>query len=171
MKNPAVKYAVIALLISIVWTLIEHVLGWNTTHHEIGQYARLLGAFVFYILIFVALYETRKQQGGALGFGEGFKTGAWLSIIYSLGISAWYALYGEIINTQFKPSLTDFERAKLEAAHATPEAIAAKMKEVDMSTGGSVLSYLLLFVFMLLFGLVLSAIAALIFKKKKQPVA
>jgi hypothetical protein len=35
-----------------------------------------------------------------------------------------------------------FERAQLEAAHATPEAIAEKMKQVDLQTGGSVVSYL-----------------------------
>jgi hypothetical protein len=44
MKTPAVKYAVIALIFSIVWTFIEHVLGYNTTKHEIGQYARLIPA-------------------------------------------------------------------------------------------------------------------------------
>jgi hypothetical protein len=171
MKNPAVKYGVIALIISIVWTLIEHVLGWNTTKHEIGQYARLLGSIVFYILIFVAIYETRKQQGGSLSFGEGFKAGAIVSIIYSLGIAAWYALYGEVINTQYKPTLTAFERSKLDAAHATPDMIAAKMKEVDMSSGGSLLSYCLLIVFMMLFGLVIAAIAALIFKRSKRAAA
>ncbi|MCW3087642.1 MAG: hypothetical protein JWQ78_1028 [Sediminibacterium sp.] len=167
MKNPAVKYAVIALVISIAWTLIEHVLGWNTTKHEIGQYTRMAGAFVFYILIFAAVAETRRQQGGAMSFGEGFTTGAILSVIYSIGIAAWYALYGEVINPQYKTSLMAFERSKLEAVNATPDAIAAKMKEVDMSTGGSVLSYILLIVFMAIFGLVLSAIAGLIFKRKK----
>ena len=127
MKNPAVKYAVIAWVISIVWTLIQHVLGYNTTKHEIGQYTRMLGAFVFYFLLFIAIYQARKQQGGSLSFGEGFKTGAVMTVIYSAGISIWYALYGEVINTQYKTSLMAFERSKLEAANATPEMIADKM--------------------------------------------
>jgi hypothetical protein len=168
MKNAAVKYGVYALLISIIWTIIEHVLGYNTTNHDTGQYARMLGAFVFYILIVVAIFAARKQQNGSLTFGEGFKTGAVVSLIYGLGITAWYAIYGEVINTQFKPTLMAFERAKLEAAHATPDAIAVKMKEVDMSSGGSVLSYVLLFVFMTLFGIVIAAIASLILKRKKK---
>lgn len=168
MKNPAVKYGVIALIVSIIWTLIEHVLGWNTTRHDIGQYARLVGAFVFYILIFVAIYEARKQREGPFSFSDGFNTGALVTVIYSLGISAWYALYGEVINPQFKPTLTAFERSKLEAVHATPDMIAAKMKEVDMTTGGSLLSYILLIFFMSVFGLILSLIAAWIFKRKKR---
>jgi hypothetical protein len=171
MKNPAVKYGVIALFITIAWTLIEHVLGFNTTKHEIGQYARLLGAFVFYFLIIKAIHTVRNQQGGSLSFGEGFKTGAILSVIYSLGISLWYALYGEVINTQYKPTLMAFERSKLEAANASPESIADKMKEVDMSTGGSLLSYILLVVFMCLIGLVVAAIAAVILKRKKTATA
>jgi hypothetical protein len=167
MKNIAVKYGVYALLISIIWTIIEHVLGYNTTNHETGQYARMVGAIVYYILVVVAIFAVRKQQNGSLSFVEGFKTGTVVSLIYGAGISIWYALYGEVINTQFKPTLMAFEKAKLEAAHAAPDAIAAKMKQVDMTSGGSILSYAFLFVFMTLFGIVIAAIASLILRRKK----
>jgi len=76
-------------------------------------------------------------------------------------------LYAEVINPQYRPTLIAYERSKLEAAHATPEQIADKLKEVEMSSGGSFLSYLLLFVFMFLFGFIVAVIASLIFKKKK----
>ena len=171
MKNPAVKYGVIALVFTIIWTLMEHVVGFNTTNHEAGQYARMVGAFVFYVLIFVAIHARRKQQGGLLSFGQGFATGATVSIIYSLGCCAWYALYGELINTRYKPTLMAFERAKLEAANLSADIIDAKMKQVDLSTGGSVLSYVLLIVFMFLIGCVVSAIAALILQRKKAVTA
>jgi hypothetical protein len=170
MKNPGVKYGVLALVITIVWTFIEHFLGYNTTNHETGQYARMVGAFVFYILIFVAIYQARKQQNGFLSFGQGFKVGATVSIIYSLGCCALYALYGELINTQYKPTLMAFERAKLVATNASATEIDAKMKEVDMTSGGSVLSYVFLVVFMFLIGCVVSAVAALIFKRKAKTV-
>jgi hypothetical protein len=65
--------------------------------------------------VVVAIYETRKQQGGLLSFKDGMKTGRILSVMYSLGITAWYALYGEVINKEFKTSLMAFERHKLEA--------------------------------------------------------
>jgi hypothetical protein len=171
MKTPGVKYAVIALIFSIVWTLLEHVLGYNTTKHEIGQYARLIPAFVYYFLVVVAVYETRKQQGDSLSFKDGMKTGRILSLTYSLGITVWYALYGEVINKEYKTTLMAFERSKLEAARATPGDIIVKMKEVDMTSGGSVLSYVVLFAFMAFFGIVIAAIASLIMKRKKVVLA
>ena len=112
----------------------------------------MLGVIVFYMLVVVAIYQVRKQQNGSLRFEEGFKTGAIVSVMYSAGVSIWYAFYGELINTQYKSILLAFERSKLETAHASPKIIAAKMKEVEMTTGGSLLSYVLLFVFMSLFG-------------------
>jgi hypothetical protein len=168
MKTPAVKYAVYALVITIIWTMIEHFLGYNTTNHEVGQNTRLVATIIYYILVVVAIYKLKKQQGGMLSFGQGFKTGAGLSLIYSVGVSFWYALYGEVINTQFKPTLTAFERSKLEMAHAAPDIVAAKMKEVDMTTGGSFVSYIFLFVFMSLFGVIIAAIASLIMKRSKK---
>jgi hypothetical protein len=167
MKNPAVRYGLYAVIFSVIWTLIQHVLGYNTTKHEIGQYTRMVGSFVFWILVFVTVFSLRKQQGGALSAGEGFKAGVLMSFIYSVGIAIWYALYAEVINTQYKPSLMAFEKAKLEAANAAADTIAAKMKEVDMTSGGTVRSYLFLVCFMMLFGIVLSLLAALIAKRKK----
>lgn len=167
MKTPAVKYGVYALVITVIWTIIEHVLGYNTTNHETGQYARMLGSFVYWVLVVVAIYQTKKQQGGVLSFGEGFKAGAVTSLIYAAGVTAWYAIYGEVINKEFKPTLMAFERSKMEAINATPDMIAAKMKEVDMTTGGSVISYVFLFFFMMLFGVVIAAVASLIMKKRK----
>ena len=168
MKNIGAKYGWAALIITFVWTLIEHFAGLNTTNHEAGQYARMVGSFVYWILIFVAIYQRRKQQGGVLSFGQGFSTGVIVSAIYSIGCCIWYAIYGELINKQYKPSLMAFERAKLEAAHATPDMIAAKMKEVDMSSGGSAMSYVLLVVFMFVASCVVSTIAALIFQRKPK---
>ena len=171
MKNTAVKLGVCALVITIVWTIIEHFLGYNTTNHETGQYARMLGAFVFWVMVIIAIVSTKKQQGGYISFGQGMKAGRIVSFIYSLGVTIWYCLYGEVINTQFKPTLMAFERSKLETAHATPEAIAAKMKEVEMTSGGSVVSYAFLFLFMFLFGMIIAIITSLILKRKKPATA
>ncbi|MDB5209674.1 MAG: hypothetical protein JWQ30_501 [Sediminibacterium sp.] len=168
MKNTAVKYGVYAFIITIIWTIIEHILGYNTTNHETGQYARMVGAFVYWIMIIVAIFSTRKEQGGLLTVGQGLKVAATIALIYSLGVTILYCLYGEVINTQFKPTLMAFERAKLEAAHATPDAIAAKMKQVDMQTGGSVVSYLFLFAFMFVGGMAIGLITSLIMKRSKK---
>ncbi|MES2330230.1 MAG: DUF4199 domain-containing protein [Bacteroidota bacterium] len=168
MKNTAVKYGVYAFIITIIWTIIEHFLGYNTTNHETGQYARMVGAFVYWVMIIIAIFLTRKEQAGLLSFGQGMKVTAIVALIYSLGVTLLYSLYGEVINTQFKPTLMAFERAKLEAAHATPDAISAKMKQIDMQTGGSVVSYLFLFAFMFAGGIAIGLITSLIMKRSKK---
>jgi hypothetical protein len=167
MKNPAVKYGVYALLFTLVWTIIEHFLGYNTTNHQTGQYARMLGAFVYYALVFVAIFQTRKQQG-SLTFGQGLKAGMTVAVIYGVGVVVIYSIYGELINTQFKPTLMEFERAKLVAKNAPPDVIDASMKMIDISSGGSVLSYCFLLILMLVFGFVCSLIGSLIFKRSPR---
>jgi hypothetical protein len=167
MKTPGSKFAMIALIFAIVWTLLEHFMGYNTTNHETGQYTRMVGSIVFYAFIFVAILKTKKDNNGTISFAGAFKVGAIVSLVYSLGVSVWYAIYGELINTDYKPTLMAFERAQLVTSGASAEAIESKMKQIDLSSGGSVLSYVLLFVFMFLTGLVITAILSLIFKSRR----
>jgi hypothetical protein len=166
MNRIAIKYAFILLIITIIWTLIEHVLGYNTTKHEIGQYTRLIIAFVYYAFVALVIVRVRKQKRGSLTFAKGLKAGTITALTYGFLVTGWYALYAEVINKQFQPTLLAFERHRLEAEHATPEQIADKLKDVEMQSGGSVTSYLFLFVFMFLFGFAVAVIASLIFKRK-----
>lgn len=170
MKSPAVRSGVYALVFTLIWTLLEHVLGYNTTKHDVGQYTRMIGGFVFYVFVFIAVYKTRAQQG-SLSFGQGIKAGSVTSLIYSIGVVAIYSIYGEVINKQFKPTLLAFERSQLVASGAPADVIDAKIKILDLQTGGSVMSYVFLFVFMFLGGVVCSVIASLIFQRKAKVTA
>jgi hypothetical protein len=73
-----------------------------------------------------------------------------------------------VINPQYQPTLIAFERSKLEAVHATPEQIADKLQQVQMQSGGSITSYLLLFCFMFIFGFAVAVIASLVLKRKSD---
>jgi hypothetical protein len=57
--------------------------------------------------------------------------------------------------------------SKLESVHAGPEQIASKLKELELSSGGSFLSYFLLFVFMTFFGCAVALVAAFLLRRKK----
>lgn len=168
MKKSSVRFTVIALTFTIIWTMIQHFAGWNTTDHATGQYTRMVAAVVFYILIFAAIFERRKQLGGHLRFGQGLATGAVLSALYSAGCCIWYALYGEVINRSFKPTLMAFERAKLAAANTSSDQAEAAMKQVDMTSGGSILSYLFLVLFMFVGGCIVSLVAAAVFRRSAR---
>jgi hypothetical protein len=166
MNKTAVKYVGIAIVITVVWTLLEHVLGYNTTKHEIGQYTRILATFFYWGCVIAAIVEAKKNSGGLIGFRQAMNTGVGVALGYSILVTAWYTLYAEVINKDYQPSLMAFEKKKLLAANASPERIAAKLKEVEMQSGGSVLSYFMLFAFMALFGIGISLITATIVKRR-----
>lgn len=166
MNKTAVKYVLIAFVVTVVWTILEHVLGYNTTKHEIGQYTRVLATFFYWGCVIAAIIEAKKKAGGLISFREAMNTGVGVAIGYSILVTGWFALYAEVINKNYQPSLMAFEKKKLLAANASPERIAEKLKEVEMQSGGSVLSYIMLFAFMALFGIGISLITATIVKRR-----
>jgi hypothetical protein len=165
------RTAIILLVITILWTLIEHLLGFNTTKHEVGQYTRMITAFLYYFGIVVAIYRKRKHENNTLSIAEGFRTGLAVTVIYSFFVTLWFALYAEVINPQYKPTLLAYEKGKLIASGASAEKMASKLNEVEMSSGGSITSYIFLFAFMAVMGVIVSILAALILRRagERQP--
>jgi hypothetical protein len=84
-----------------------------------------------------------------------------------IGAAVWFAAYAEIINPKYASTLKTFELNKLERTHAGPDQVASKLKELELSSGGSFLSYFLLFVFMTFFGCAVALVAAFMLKRKK----
>jgi len=165
-SSSPVRIAVIVLIITAAWIAVEHVLGFNTTRHDIGQYTRLLPAFVFWASIFVVV-RNEKRKAGTLTFRDGFKAGVLSALVYSFGFMIIIIIYQGFINPQFYETFKAFSLANLQERSATPGEIEASMKEIEMSYSGSALSYALLFVFSFAWGVILSAIAALIYKSKQ----
>jgi len=159
--------ALLALVFTIAWTMMEHYSGFNTTRHDIGQYTRMVIPFVFYFLVVRAIWLQRKADGGSIPFARAVKIGAATAVLYGALSAFWFAIYAEIINPAYASTLRDFELKKLENVHATPEQVAAKMKDISLNSGGSFLSYFLLFVFMTFFGCAVALVAAFVLKKKK----
>lgn len=162
-----IRFALIAFAFSFLWTLMEHAMGFNTTNHQTGQYTRLVPALVFYACVGLAVWQKRKRQGNTLRFAEGFKTGAGVALLYGLLVTVWFAIYAEVINPDFQPTLMEFERARIPAS-ATAEEAATKMREVELTSGGSVQSYLILFGFLALFGMAVAALVSLFLKKRRR---
>jgi hypothetical protein len=161
------RTVLILLAITIVWTLLEHVLGFNTSRHDIGQYTRMAMPFFFYIGIGIAVMKKRRQQGNRLGFSEGFRTGMAVTVFFSLLSTLWLALYAEVINPDYKPTLLAFEKQKLLASGATPGEVDNALAQADSMSGGSVTSYVYLFVFMFIAGVIVSLLAALVMRKTR----
>ena len=168
MRNAAVKFALGSLAVTIAWILFEHLMGYNTTRHDIGQYTRLVPVIFFWIMIVVAIYYTRRGYGNSLTFREGFRTGLIMTLIYCAGFAIVIMLYQQFLNPNYLQTLKDFTLEQMRSEDATQEAIDEKMKELDFTYSGSALSYLLVFVFTSIWGIGITAIASLLLMKKQR---
>lgn len=168
MNKTILKYLIISIVFADAWILIEHVLGLNTIHHEIGQFTRNLPMVFFWITIFLVISEVKRRQGNQLTFSQGFKTGLLYTVLFSLAFAIIILLYVKLINPEFYASYKEFTRNQLITTHATPRQIKAAMQEVDISYNGTLKSYALLFLFSSIFGIVISLIASMVFRTKKS---
>ena len=164
-----VRIAVITLIISALWIAFEHLMGYNTTRHDIGQFARILPGLIFWGSLFLAV-RNEKRKTGKLTFVEGWKAGIITSLVYSIGFTLVIIFYQQLINPEFYETFKAFTLSKLQEHQATQAQIDSSLKEIEMSYSGSAMSYFLLLLFSFVWGVVLSAIAALIFKTKKDVV-
>jgi len=97
-------------------------------HSELIGYSSMVLAFV---MVFVGIRSYRENVGGGtMTFGKGFQVGILITLIGS----AIYVLSWEIIYFNFLPDFMDRYAAsllrKMQAAGATPAAMAAKQREL-----------------------------------------
>lgn len=165
MNRLGIKYGLIATIILVMWSLFEHEFGFNTEKHEIGQYTRIAGAFLFFIFIYLGIRERKKLQRGQLSFKHGFQTGALIVGVYSVLNACWFAAYSKLINPAFFETVMKFEIEKLQKANASAEQIAARTQE--LSGNGSAASFIFLFAFNCISGLLVVLIFSALLKTKK----
>lgn len=167
MRTIVIKYAATAAIISFVWTLIEHIAGFNSIRHDIGEYTRLLPAIVYYILVIAAIRRYKAQLAGYISFKDAFKLGTGVSFFYAILATCWFAFYAEAINTEFQETLKGFEQSKLLNKGASSLEVAEAIKQIELISGGSLLSYLLLFCYLFITGFLITLVTSLIVKKER----
>ena len=168
MKSISIRFALIASITFIVWVCMEHLLGYNTTKMQIGQYTRLASAYLFWMFIVITIVVKKKELRGIVSFASLLSTGVHMVIIYSVITAVWLAIYQHFINPDFYPLIKQFSLEQLQAERKTDLEIVESMKEIEMSYNGSVLSYLFYFLFSSIAGSIIAAIAALIMRSKKS---
>src|SRR5690242_1569495 len=137
MKKPTVRYALIALGVTFVWIIIEHLAGWNTTRHDIGQYTRMLPMTMFWVLIFVGVNQSRGQRT-VYPFNEALRDGMIMSLIFCAGFTLMIALYQKFINPDFFETLKAYTIQEMTRANKTQAEIDKTMSEMEMSFNGSI---------------------------------
>jgi hypothetical protein len=166
MKNAAVKFALFALGASVIWIFFEHMMGWNTTNHYIGQYSRMLPMILFWIMLVVCIWYVRRNHGNTLTFREGFESGLVMTLIYCVGFTLVIFLYSKFMNPTMHETMTAFTQQEFKDGQLNQQQLDDALKEIDTVYSGKPLSYLLLFIFSAIWGIGISAIASGLLRKK-----
>jgi hypothetical protein len=158
----------IAILLTFTSVLINHLLGFNTLRHDIGEYARNAVTAIFWCSIFITVVQVRAITGQEHSFMHAFRTGSLYSVLYSASFSVFMVFYQHVVNPRFYPTYREFFEARLKAAQIAPDLMAIKMRQFDMNFNGDFPTYVLLFLYMAMGGVIMSAIAAAIFRNPRK---
>lgn len=154
----------IAILLTLASVFINHLLGFNTERHDIGEYARNGVTAIFWCSIFLTVVQVRAVTGQEHSFMHAFRNGSLYSVLYSASFSVFMIFYQHVVNPRFYPTYREFFEARLKAAQIAPDLVAIKMRQFDMSFNGDFPTYVLLFLYMAMGGVVMSAIAGALFR-------
>jgi uncharacterized membrane protein SirB2 len=165
MKNAPVRFASAALALSVIWLLFEHLMGWNTKRHDIGQYARLFPMLAFWIILISGIWTVRRNHQHSLHFRDGFQAGLIMTLIYCAGFTIIMVLYQKFMNPQYYQTLKEFTLQGLRERGGTQHEIEEAEQQLYHRAGGSARSYLLLFVYSSIWGLGISSIASMVLRK------
>jgi hypothetical protein len=169
--NILLRNYAIAIGLAITSMLVNHWLGFNTLRHDIGEYARHAVTVIFWCSIFLTVVQVRAVTGEEHSFLHAFRNGCLYSVLYAASFSLFMVFYQHVINPRFYPTYREFFEARLKAAQIAPDLMAIKLRQFDMNFNGDFPTYVLLFLYMAMGGVILSAIAGALFRnppKRKE---
>ena len=153
-----------AFLLTLVTVFVNHLLGFNTERHDIGEYARNAVTAIYWCSIFLTVVQVRAVSGADHSFMHAFRTGSFFSVLYAASFSLFMVFYQHVVNPRFYPTYRDFFAARLNEAKIAPDLVALKLRQFDMSYNGEFPAYMLLFLYMAMGGVIMSVIAGAIFR-------
>lgn len=159
----------IAFVLTVASVFVNHLLGFNTERHETGEYARNAVTAIFWCSIFLTVVQIRAASGNEHSFMDAFRNGSLYSVLYSASFSLFMVFYQKVVNPRFYPTYREFFEARLKAAQIAPDLMAVKMRQFDMTFNGDFPTYVLLFLYMAMGGVIMAAIAGAIFRNPVKP--
>ncbi|HQV01809.1 MAG TPA: DUF4199 domain-containing protein, partial [Bacteroidia bacterium] len=83
--NNEVKHAFMAAFAFAIWCLLEFATGIHNNHMNLAQYTEMLGGFIPWVFIVLAIYKRKHQlQNGQLTWGQAIRCGMPVALIASL---------------------------------------------------------------------------------------
>lgn len=114
LRNTAFSYGAIYGLISVTFVVIQYVSG----DFEVGQqrsfgFWGILSLLAAVIMPLLAMLQVRKDQGGQLSYGQGFKTGFTVFIIGSLFSAVWMLVYTYVLEPGYQETMLNESYAQM----------------------------------------------------------
>jgi membrane protease YdiL (CAAX protease family) len=163
------KYASLSAIALIIWVTAEHLLGFNTTKMEIGQYTQPIIAIVVVVILFFGIREKKnKELNGQLKFFEGLKTAFYISLFYALLHGVWFALYSQIINPNYGELSLQFQEKQLVAEGKTPQQITEELGMTKMIFGNIVIQFAFFMISTTIINTIVGAIVTIFLRTKND---
>ena len=170
MKNlkTEIKYAILSAITLVIWVTAEHLLGFNTTKMELGQYTRPIIAIAPFIFLFFGIREKKnKELDGQLTFMQGFKTAFFISLFYALLQGMWFAIYSGLINPDYAALSLQFKEKQLITEGKTPQQISDELAMTKMIFGNALSQFTFFIISTTIIDSISGAIMTLFLRTKK----
>ena len=172
MKKTVLKYGLYSLYTMLALFLIfSFVYGENYKTQEIVTWTGIVLSVIF--VYFGLKYYRDKENGGALGFGEGLKLGLLIVLFPSIAFGLYNVIYIEWLNPQFLDNYYAYQVAEVKANVPAAE-VDKQLKEIqDMRQmfANPAVQFVVMFLSVFVIGLIVTVISTLMLKRKApQPV-
>jgi len=163
-----IKYAVLSAIALVIWVIAEHLLGFNTTKMEVGQYTQPIIALATLIFLFFGIREKKnKELNGQLTFMQGLKTAFYISFFYALLQGIWFAIYSGVINPDYATLSLHFKEKQLIAEGKTLQQISDELAMTKMIFGNALLQFGFFIISTTIIDTIVGAIMTLFLRTKK----
>jgi hypothetical protein len=162
LRSVAFKWGLISGIISIALFIIYDILG------LIGEsWVSVIGLVVFFVIVFMAHGEFKKEGDGYMRYGQGLGLGTLTALISGVISSVFTFLYVSFINTEIPAMLLEKQIQSMEDSGQPQAQIDQSMPFLEMTT--TPLAMLIFgVVFGVFFGFLVSLVAS-IFTKNQAP--
>jgi hypothetical protein len=171
MRKNVLVFGAIAGVITIIWMIrlmFESKIDFE--NGELIGYATMLLAFS---TIFVAVKNFRdKQNGGTITFGKAFRLGLGITLIASTIYVITWLIYYYVSGTDFVQQYGAYYTEQMRSSGASEVAIQSQMKEMETFVKmykNPFINALFTYMEILPVGVLVSLIAALVLKRRKDP--
>lgn len=130
----AIKFGLIAGLVSSLWTFIGFLQGFN--QESLGGLAGVLPFIILYIGIATGIYFQRKSDEfgpGILSFKEAARTGVIISLVAGICLAGYSMLSGLVINPSYLEDYMALVREVLEKQSTPIDEIERELADIKSS--------------------------------------